>query len=80
MRVDHISGTSPAEQFAYPLAIVLAQWLDADACKDAGEIGLLAAIPPDLTNNRSARPQRRSLPLEHAQLGTYHSITPVNGD
>jgi hypothetical protein len=77
---DNIGRTSPPEQLTYPLAVVLAQWFDTDTCQHAREIGLLAAIAPDLTNNRRARPQRRALPLEHAQLGTYHTITTVNGD
>jgi hypothetical protein len=80
MRVDNIGRTSPSEQLAYPVAVVLAQCFDADTRQHAREIGLLPAIAPDLTNNRRTRPQRRPLLLEHAQLGTYHTITTVNGD
>jgi len=80
MRVDNIGRTGPSEYFTYPLAVVLAQWFDADTRQDACEIGLLAAIAPDLTNNRRTRPQRRALPLEHAQLGAYHAVTTVNAD
>lgn len=74
MRVDNIGRTSPPEQLTYPLAVVLAQWFDADTRQHAREIGLRAAIAPDPTNNRRTRPQRRALPLEHAQLGARHTI------
>jgi hypothetical protein len=80
MRVDNIGRTSPPEQLTYPLAVVPAQRFDADTRQHAGEIGLRAAVAPDLTNNRRTRPQRRPLPLEHAQLGTYLTITTVNSD
>ena len=57
MRVDNIGRTSPPEQLTYPLTVVLAQWFDADTRQHAREIGLPAAITPDLTNNRRTRPQ-----------------------
>lgn len=80
MRVDDIGGTSLPEQLAYPRAVAGAQWFDADTRQDAREVGLPAAIAPDLTDNRRTRAQRRPLPLEHAQLGTYDTITTVRGD
>jgi hypothetical protein len=73
MGVGDIGRTSPSEQLTYPLAVVLAQCFDADTRQHAREIGLLAAIAPDPPNNRRTRPQRRPLPLEHAQLGTYRA-------
>jgi hypothetical protein len=78
MRIDDIGRASLPEQLAYLLA--LAQGFDADAGQDACEIGLLAAIAPDLAHNRRTRSQRRRLLLEHAQLGTYHAVTTVYGD
>ncbi len=66
MRVDDIGGTSLSEQLTYPLAVVFAQWFDADTRQDACEVGLLAAIAPDLTDNCRTRPERRPLLLEHA--------------
>ncbi len=78
MRVDNIGRTSLPEQLTDPLAVVLAQWFDAHTRQDACEVGLLAAIAQDLAHNRRARPQRRPLPLKHAQPGTYHTVTTVN--
>ncbi len=66
MRVDDVGRTSPPEQLTYPLAIVLVQWFDADTRQHARQIGLLAAIAPDLADNCRTRPQRRPNPLEHA--------------
>jgi hypothetical protein len=80
MRVNDVSRTSACEQFAYSLAVVLAQFFDADTGQHARKIGLLAAIPPNLANNRSAYPHRRPPLLEHAQLGAYCPITTVNRD
>jgi hypothetical protein len=80
MRIDNIGRTGLSEQLAYPLAVVLAQWFDADASQQTREVGLLAAIAPDLSDDRGAGPEWRPLPLEHAQLGTYHTITAINGD
>ena len=80
MRIDDIGRTSLCEQLTYPLAVVLAQWFDADTRQDAREVGLLAAIAPDLTNDCRTRPEWGPLLLEHAQLGTYHTITAINGD
>jgi hypothetical protein len=80
MRIDDIGRTSPCEQLAYPLAVVFAQCFDADARQHAHEIGLPAAIAPDLANDRGTRPQRRPPLLEHPQLGTYRAVTTVNGD
>ena len=80
MRIDHIGRTSPSEQLTYPLAVVISQWFDADTRQDAREVGLLAAVAPGLTNHRRTGTERYPLLLEYAQLGTYHTITPVNGD
>jgi hypothetical protein len=80
MCIDNIGRTSPSEQLTQLLAVVLAQWFDADTRQHTREIDLLAAIAPDLTNHRRTDPQRRALPLEHAQLGTDHTVTTVNGD
>lgn len=59
MRVNDICRTSLCEQFPYPLAVVPAQCLDTDTRQHAREIGLLAAITPDLPNGRGACPHRR---------------------
>jgi hypothetical protein len=80
VRVDDIGRASPREQLAYPLAVIPAQCLGSHARQYSCEIGLLAAITPDLTDNRGTRTQRRPPPLEHAQLSTYPPVTPVDGD
>jgi hypothetical protein len=80
MRIDNIGGASVAEQLAYLFAIALAQRFDANAIQDAREIGLLAAIAPDLAHDRRARSHRCRLPLEDAQLGTYCTVTTVNSN
>jgi hypothetical protein len=78
--VDNIGRASPCEQLAYPLAVVLVQRLGSDTRQHSCEIGLLPTIAPDLTDNRSTRTQRCPALLEHAQLGTYRSVTPVDAD
>lgn len=80
MCVNDIGRTRPCEQFAYTLAVVLAQCFYADTRQHAREIGLSAAIAPDLANDRSACPHRRPTLLEHAQLGTYCPVTTVDCD
>jgi len=80
VRVDDIGRASPREQLAYPLAVIPAQCFGSHARQYSCEIGLLAAITPDLTDNRGTRTQRRPLLLEHAQLSTYLPVTPVDGD
>lgn len=80
MRINNIGGTSLPEQLTYPLTLAGAKWFDADTSQDARKVDLLAAIPPDLANNRRARPERRPPLLKHAQLGTHHPITPVDRD
>jgi len=80
MRIDDIGGSGPAEQLAYFPAVVFAQRLDAGPGQHAGQIGLRAAIAPDLANHRRAGPQRCCLLLEHAQLGSQKAITTVNSD
>ena len=35
MRIDNIGRTSPSEQLTYLLAVVLAQWFDADTRQHA---------------------------------------------
>jgi hypothetical protein len=80
MGVDDVGRPRLPEQLTYPLAVVGAQWLYANARKHAREVPLRTAITPDLTHNGRTRPQRRSLPLEHAQLGAQDAITTVNGD
>lgn len=80
MGVDDVGRPRVPEQLTYPLAVVGAQWLYANARKYAREIHLRAAITPDLTHNGRARPQRCPLPLEHAQLGAQDAVTTVNGD
>ena len=80
MRVDDIGRTSPPEQLTYPLAVIAAQRFDADTRQHPRQIGLLAAIAPDLADNRRTRPQRGPEPLEHPQLGTNHTITTIDGD
>jgi len=80
VRINNIGGASLPEQLTYLFAIALAQRLDANALQDAREIGLLAAIAPDLAHDRRARSHRCRLLLEHAQLGTYLAITTVNSD
>ena len=54
MRIYDISGTGFAKQFANLLAVAFAQWLNSHANQDPREIRLLAAITPDLANDRSA--------------------------
>jgi hypothetical protein len=80
VRVHNVGRAGPGEQLAYPLAVVPAQCLGSDTRQHSGEIGLLAAITPDLTDNRGTRTQRCPPLLEHAQLGTYRPVTPVDGD
>jgi len=80
MGVDDVGRPRLPEERAYPLAVVGAQWLHANARQNAREIRLRAAITPDLTHNGRARPQRRPLPLEHAQLGAEDPVATVNGD
>jgi hypothetical protein len=80
MGVDDAGRPRLPQQLTYPLAVVGAQWLYANARKHAREIHLRAAITPDLTHNGRARPQRCPLPLEHAQLGAQDAVTAVNGD
>jgi hypothetical protein len=80
VRVDDIGRAGPREQLAYPLAVIPAQCFGSHARQYSCEIGLLAAITPDLTDNRGTRTQRRPLLLEHAQLSTYLPVTPVDGD
>ena len=80
MRVNDVGRTGSCEQFAYPLTVVLAQFFDADTRQHAREIGLLAAITPDLPNDRGACPHRRPPLLKHAQLGTYCPVTAVDRD
>jgi hypothetical protein len=80
VRVDDIGRASLREQLAYPLAVIAAQCFDSHTCQYSCEIGLLAAITPDLTDNRGTRTQRRPLLLEHAQLSTCPPVTPVDGD
>src|SRR5262249_46211065 len=74
MGVDDVGRTRLPQQLTYPLAVVGAQCLDASACQHPRKIYLSAAIAPDLTHHRRARPQRRPLPLEHAQLGAQHAV------
>jgi hypothetical protein len=80
VRVDNIGRTGARKQLADPLAILLAESLNTHPRQHARKVGLLAAITPDLAHNRGARPHRRSPPLEHAQLGAYHTVTTINGD
>src|SRR5215467_3278354 len=80
VRVDDIGRASLREQLAYPLAVIPAQCFDSHARQYSCEIGLLAAITPDLTDNRGTRPQRRPLLLEHAQLSTHLPVTPVDSN
>ena len=80
VRVNDIGRASPREQLAYPLAVIPAQCFGSHARQYSCEIGLLAAITPDLTDNRGTRTQRRPPLLEHAQLSTHLPVTPVDGD
>ena len=80
VRVDDIGRASPREQLAYPLTVIPAQCFGSHTRQYSCEIGLLAAITPDLTDNRGTRTQRRPLLLEHAQLSTHLPVTPVDGD
>jgi hypothetical protein len=80
MGVDDVGRPRLREQLTYPLAVVGAEWLYASARQHAREVHLRAAITPDLTYNGRTRPQRRPLPLEHAQLGAQDAIATVNGD
>src|SRR5215471_4235830 len=75
VRIDDIGRASPREQLAYPLAVIPVQCFCSNTRQYTREIGLLAAITPDLTDNRGTRTQRRPLPLEHAQLSTHLPIT-----
>lgn len=80
VRVDDIGRASPREQLAYPLAVIPVQRFGPHARQYSCEIGLLAAITPDLTNNRGTRTQRRPLLLEHTQLSTNVPVAPVGSD
>jgi hypothetical protein len=80
VRIDDISRASPREQLAYLLAVIPVQCFGSHTRQYSCEIGLLAAITPDLTDNRGTRTQRRPLLLEHAQLSTHLPVTPVDGD
>ncbi len=80
MRVGNIGRTSLSEQLTYPHAVIFAQCFNADTRQDAREVCLLAAIAPDLTDNRRTRPEWCALQLKDAQLGTYQTITAINGD
>jgi len=80
VRVDDIGRASPREQLAYPPAVIPAQCFGPHTRQHSCEIGLLAGITPDLTDNRGTRTQRRPLLLEHAQLSTHLPVTPVDGD
>jgi hypothetical protein len=62
--VRDISGTGPAQQFADPLPVARVQWLDPDAAQYARQVNLLAAVSPDLADDRCAGPQRGPLLLE----------------
>jgi hypothetical protein len=80
MGVDDVGRPRLPEQLTYPLAVVGAKWLYANARQHAREIHLRAAITPDLTHNGRARPQRCPLSLEHAQLGAQDAVPTVNGE
>src|SRR5262249_10404976 len=80
VRIDDIGRASPREQLAYPLAVVPAQCLGSHTRQYSCEIGLLAAITPDLTDNRGTRTQRRPALLEHTQLSTHRPVTPVDSN
>lgn len=80
MRVYDIGRTSACQQLAYLLTVIAAQRLNTDTGQHAREIDLPPAIAPDLSDDGSARPQRRPLLLEHPQLGTDLPVTPIDGD
>ncbi len=78
MRVDDIVRASLLQKLAYLLALARSQRLDANARQNAREIGLLAAITPDLAHDRRAGSQRHRLLLEHAQSSAYQTIAAVD--
>ena len=65
MCVDHIGRAGPAQQLTYPLPVARCQCLYADAAQHAGQVDLLAAIAPHLSDHRRARSERRALPLQY---------------
>jgi hypothetical protein len=80
MRINDIGRAGPRQQLTYALAVIHAQRLNADACQYPREIGLLAAITPDLTNYRGTGPQRSTQLVQHTQLGAHRTVTAIHGD
>lgn len=70
VRVGYVGGARQREQFPDPLAVVLAERLDADARQHPGEVGLPAPVAPDLADDGGAYPDRSSLLLQCPKLGT----------
>jgi hypothetical protein len=78
MRVDHVGGTCQSQEFSDPLAIAGPEWFDADARQHPGKVGLLAPVPPNLSDHGRAGPDRGSLLLKYSQLGADRPVTSVH--
>jgi hypothetical protein len=74
----HVSGAGHGEQLPDPLAVVVAECLDADVGQRPGQIGLPVPVAPDLADDRGADTQWCSLLLQHPQSGAGHPVTAVH--
>jgi hypothetical protein len=80
MSIDDIFALVCLEQLTHALRIGCVEGPDIDAGKDAHEVDLPPAIPPDLGDCCSARTNREALLLDGSQQLTDAAVTPVHCD
>jgi len=78
--VHKVRGAARPEKFAHFLSCQLVEHCDVKAGQGAGQVGLAAALAPDLRYGTSTRPYGFGFALEDPQHRPDSSVAPVDGD